>query len=367
MVDQDFVKRARVILSERWSRISESGEAGTLGDFVSDAELIGPIRRSVNGKTKTYRYVLPAQILAKMVDGRLDCRCLQSSRGGSGAFDARTLAHAVVVPFDRSNEGVLGNSSEPYVNNPLRKPEVSSNYRDSQKDKAGWDELCRIVDAVEERQDPEFTNSVFSQILKEIYLRLQGAGVRYPVPRRVSLNAAIDAVDQFLAAKSGGDRFESVTAALFRVVGRRFSLYDDVRRTHVTTADLSAGSVADIECVSDSGEILIAVEAKDRAVTIAQVQDKIPGLRERKVSEAFFVASQSPPRNESTEIRDLIESEFASGQNIYVADLRSLCRAFLALFGETGRRDFLEAVGHELDRFSEIHHRRAWADALSKL
>lgn len=76
------------------------------------------IKRSVNSKGKTYRYVLPTQLIAKAVNPTLDCRSVQATSGLNGAFDARSVCDEVIVPFDRDNENVLGGSTEPYANVP---------------------------------------------------------------------------------------------------------------------------------------------------------------------------------------------------------------------------------------------------------
>lgn len=116
---QDFIEAAREVLAARWGAIRNLHQnvdsATELPAAVSDA-----IDRAINSKTKTYRYVLPTQLLAKVVDMQLDARSVQAGSGLSGAFDARSLCHEVIVPFDRENDSVLGGSSSPYLNNPLR-------------------------------------------------------------------------------------------------------------------------------------------------------------------------------------------------------------------------------------------------------
>jgi len=122
------------ILNEIWSEICQQAEQDQLQDWLTDETLLEDIRAAVNSKTKSYRYVLPTQIAAKLADLSLDARCIQVARGGSGAFDARTIAHKVIVPFDQANNSVLGGSSEPYVNNPLRILEISLSYANAQKE-----------------------------------------------------------------------------------------------------------------------------------------------------------------------------------------------------------------------------------------
>ncbi len=356
------------ILQGEWGKVSSLAKEGRIADFVKDIKLRRAIQSSINSRAKTYRYVLPTQIAAKLADPSLDSHCLQSLRGGEGASDARTIAHDVIVPFDQSNENVLGGSQEPYVNNPLRVPEVSSKYRGAQKYKDVWDQLCVVLNAVENRSDKEFTRTVFRQVLVEIYRRLSTVRVVYPAPRRVSLTKSLEVIRRFLAEHSGGDRLLALSSALFTIIGQQFHLYAEVRRGKITAADQASGMLADLECVSKDGKILFAVEVKDRHITISQLKAKLSTIREKQVSEIFFVATQGTLESERTAIESLIDHQFASGQNVYITDLERLSRTALALVGEEGRRAFLIETSNQLERYrSDITHRRAWAGILERL
>ena len=275
------------ILDKAWGDVVAKAEAGNLDEPSVDKKLAAAIRQAINSTTKTYRYVLPTQLTAKLADHRLDSRCLQATRSGRGAFDARTIAHQVIVPFDQANHDVLGGSPEPYVNNPLRVPEISASYRAAQKNKTDWDLLVRVLSEVEKKNTRKFTRLIFFQTLIEIYRRLSTTRVSYPAPRRISLDNTMDLLNTFLASHSGGDRLLAVTASLFVIIGQRFRLYADVRRRTITTADRPAGMLADLECVAENGEIVIAVEVKDRQLTISQLRTKIPEMRKRRISEIF--------------------------------------------------------------------------------
>ncbi|MBM3315311.1 restriction endonuclease, SacI family, partial [candidate division WOR-3 bacterium] len=123
LIDQEQAERR---LRDVWVEVEAAASSGSLADAVQERKLLAAIRASVHSRTKSYVYVLPTQLLAKLVQPRADARCLQAKRGGRGAFDARTLCHSVVVRFDQGHENVLGGSAEPYVNNPLRVPELTS-------------------------------------------------------------------------------------------------------------------------------------------------------------------------------------------------------------------------------------------------
>ncbi len=353
------------ILGQAWDEVKALAESRRLKDWLRDAKLIKTIHRCINSRIKTYRYVLPTQIVAKLADHSLDCRCLQASRGGPGAFDARTIAHKVVVPFDQANESVLGGSQEPYVNNPLRVPEISQTYRAAQKYPEDWDALCAVLDTVERSGDRRFTTLVFRQILTEIYRRLSVTRVVYPTPMRVSLARGLGLIGRFLANHSGGDRLLAVVSALFVVIGRRFGLYAKVRRGKITAADRATGMIADLECTTKKGEIVFVVEVKDREITGGQLRAKIRSIREKQVSEIFFV-TRGISRTEKGEIERVIDHEFTSGHNIYLTDVATLARVALALLGEQGRKEFLAETANQLEQFgSDVSHRRAWANLLA--
>lgn len=82
------------------------------------------------GNHKTYKYILFTALLAKTAfQDEIDALSLQEGDGSRyGSFDARSLAHKVVVPFEREFlNNALGGSNEPYLNKPARFPTISKN------------------------------------------------------------------------------------------------------------------------------------------------------------------------------------------------------------------------------------------------
>ena len=121
-----------------------------------------------------------------------------------------------------------------------------------------------------------------------------------------------------------------------------------------------------MECMTEDGTIALVVEVKDRILTVSQMMGKVADVREKQVSELFFVAQQGVEDPE--QVASLVEREFASGQNIYVMSLTKLAEVSLALIGEEGRREFLIEVGSHLDEHrSDITHRRVWAELLASV
>jgi SacI restriction endonuclease len=228
-----------------------------------------------------------------------------------------------------------------------------------------WDKLCDIVDAVE-AHDEEFAKKVFQQVLLEIYRTLGSTEIKYDVPLRSSLAQVINAIEQFSREKSGGDRPLAMTAALFQMIGKYFKIFEpSVRRGKITASDESLGYVADIECCDSKGKIVVAIEVKDRTVTVSDLEEKLGTTREKGIKEVFFVSGRGS--REAEGVPERAAKEFAAGQNLYVFTLVELAGAILALAGEEARKDFLINVGQQLDAHSDTKHRLAWKKALQEM
>lgn len=352
----------RVRLAAEWAFVATHPVADeSVPGAVQDA-----VRKSIHSRTKTYRYVLPAQLLPKLVEPGLDCRSVQAGAGLVGSFDARSICQNVVVPFDRENNNVLGGSSEPYANNPLRIPAILPAARAAQKDKAGFDDLIAVLDFAQ--ANPGKVEFLVRLVLSTIRDRLALVSIVYPVPNRVSLRQTLDALDIFLAERTGGLRMQAVAVALFRSLGERFKLFGQVRSNNINAADASTGSAADLECVDDGGTVVMAVEVKDRRLELRQVQDKLPGVRERGVRELLFLVQGGVAPADTAAVADTITRQFVTGQNVYVVEWSNFLSPCLVLFGEDGRRDFLRGVGQEMDlQRADISHRRRWAELLATI
>ena len=80
----------------------------------------------IDGTHLTYKYVLFNALLSKATDESLNPLCLQVKSELPGSFDARTICHKVIVPFEQTTlKKVLGGSNEPFLNKPARYTELS--------------------------------------------------------------------------------------------------------------------------------------------------------------------------------------------------------------------------------------------------
>ncbi len=354
---------AKRILEGSWKHIqSGAGDraSGSVPERIRDA-----IEKSINSSVKTYRYVLPTQLLAKLANPSLDCRVVQQSAEMEGSYDARTLCRKVIVPFDRENHKVLGGSGDPYVNNPLRIPAITKQHRSAQMHPEGFDALCEVLEYVE--NDQARCKTVFDIVLAVIFERLQKVEIVYPVPNRSSLAQVASVVATFLSHRTGGVRMQAVAAGLFGTLGATLAIFDRVVSRHVNAADLRTGSAADLECLAEDGSVVMAVEVKDRELTVTDLQDKLESARQKGVQELLYLVRGMVRSSDAEKVKDISVRQFATGQNIYVCDFTQFLHSALIILREKGRRLMLQNIGVELDKRADLSDRQAWRDLLASL
>jgi len=358
----DFFEKCKARLRKTWKKIQAAGyQPPAIEDRLRKA-----MSACINSETKSYRYVLPTQLLAKVVDSTLDATCLQAARGGRGAFDARSLSTKVIVPFDRENESVLGGSPTPYVNNPLRVPEVSNEYRSQQKDKAGWDNLVLVLGKVEEIDSLDFTRAVLENTMYEVYLLLSRSKITYPIPKRISHSQTIQLILDLLTNPSNGDHPLAVSSALFQTMINRFSLFNRISRSKVNASDIATGQVADIDCYRD-GSLVLAVEVKDKEITLDDMRDKLPKCREKGVDNLLFITTKGIDKNSRGEIDKLIVDQYAVGLSVYLVEIREFIDNFLTIFDDERRIELVSQISNQLDEYSNYESRKAWLTLLSEI
>ena len=365
-VGLDFESAAK-LLEEHWQVVTARAAIEPDRYYVDDQAIREAIHDSINHALVSYRFCLPIQLLGKLANPALDCLRLQKSDpSDTTGWDARSFGKKVVATFNQRQENILGTSGDPYVGNPMRIPKMLRDDQ-SKKEVAGWNRLVDTLTQVEQRGNPTFTTAVFRQVLLEMFHRQQGLKFSYPVPPRVSLDLALSISAEFLEEKSGGDRAQAITGALFDAIGIHFGIFAEVNRARINASDEATGQAADLECLDKTGKLILAVEVKDRTVALADVEGTLHKSRQRQITEILFTA-KGTSREDKQAIDDRIGRAFTAGQNVYIFDFFELARSVLALGGESIRTTYLKKVGEHLDTWNtQPRHRQAWQKFLQEL
>src|SRR5207245_10445028 len=121
------------------------------------------------------------------------------------------------------------------------------------------------------------------------------------------------------------------------------------------------------DCRDKAGKLVLAVEVKDRIVTLADVEGTLHKSRQRQITEILFTAKGTRP-DEKQAMDERISRAFTAGQNVYIFDFFDLARSVLAIGGESIRIAYLKKVGEHLDTWNtQPSNRQAWQRLLQKL
>jgi hypothetical protein len=122
-----------------------------------------------------------------------------------------------------------------------------------------------------------------------------------------------------------------------------------------------------LECFNAEGKVVLAVEVKERTLTLTDVEGTLRKCRQRQIKDIFF-ATPGVKADEQPALSERIKRVFASGQNLYVFSFFPFARSILALGGDPIRITFLQKVGEHLNVWNtQPSHRQAWKKLLEGL
>ena len=320
----------------------------------------------VDSSIVSIRYALLTQILGKIADPSRSLLYLQSGKGEPGAWNARSFCDSVVVPWVAENHDVIGSSAEPYASKPLRRLRLSRDMSDVRNTNE-WDRLVDLFESLE-HVSPAELRKAYRRCLRALARRLSRQSFKYPIPLRISAAKTRETLQEFLSNQSGGLRPMVVATSLMQVLGESFGLFNKIESQGVNEADAASGLPGDIMCYDADDRLIMAVEVKDRNLTLTDVRSSTRKAQQadQKLSNLLFTAPGMVP-SETVQIGEFMERAWASGLNLHRVDLLKLTMNSLMLLDEEWRPKLLRWIGNELDRRGEHSHRHAWYDILSRL
>ena len=349
-------EQAREWLDRVWAK------ALNADDQTPDPE----VDRLVNSGLVSIRYAVLTQLLGKIADRERSLLALQLGEGEAGAWDPRSFAAAVIVPWVAANNDVMGTSPDPYVNNPLRRPllERDAPGRNKQDE---WNALHDFLAPLDEASRKD-VKVAFRRCLASVARRMAGQSFKYQIPVRVSLPDMLGTLDSFLAEPSGGFRALAVAAAMMTVLGEGFSLFTRIESQGLNEADAASGAPGDVVCFDDNDQMVLAVEVKDRELTLADVRSSTRKAREADAALTnLLFTTPGIKHQDRANIDESVAATWAAGMNVYQADILDLAASTFVLLAEDWRPALMRQIGDELDRRGDHRHRRSWRDLLSAL
>lgn len=280
---------------------------------------IEELSEAATGKSLTHIAFLGTAILAKCVDHSVDVFAVKTT-AGPGAYSARGLCHAVLVPNGPELDISLGvTGREPLNNQPYFRIERLTRDAPVRSTARGvLNLLCDILDRVQ-ASSPEQSRQAMRAFI-DVRRRL---GTRYSRSLEASLSVSVDDIVQAIETligegSDGGRRAQAVVAALMDVFAGEARV--DSRRVN----DPSRTVPADVNVRAGSGDGWErAFEVRDKPVIREDLYLLVSKCAQAGVGEAIMVAIAPAP-----EIRLLGEARAWAAERgvnlVLFADWRSL-------------------------------------------
>lgn len=215
----------------------------------------------------TYKYILVTALAAKATDASINPLCLQAKSSLPGAYDARTVCHGVIVPFEKNTLGkALGGSNEPFLNKPARFTELSK----GNAVRRGNDQtiLYRLVDDLPKitTKDEAYSGLVYA-MKKLIAVREEKAALTEFSLENLDSSAATlyNFIDKLLRENYEGEILTLVVAGLFEQYMAGQADYK-VEVHPVNESGASSKEISDLDIYLD-GKLFVSNELKDKEFT----------------------------------------------------------------------------------------------------
>ena len=312
-----------------------------------DGHIVDGIRDIILGKHLTFRYMLVTALLAKNVDRRIHMRSLQAQANLQGAYDARSLCHSVLVPFEREFlESRLGGSNEPYLNKPARFPAIEkTNAVRAGKDQFLLNTLYDILESLN-LSNPTVVHEALVYALVLTLTRDAKFANTVSVDEILCTQSRVNTiVNAILQVNSGGESAVIVTGAIFRSLYRGQVV---VKVSPVNQAGSSSRGIGDIDLFYNTAPFCV-IEVKDKPFTSFDVQHAIRVARESSVNRLIFMVGFSVPVEYWPPLDELAAREGQSGFDLSFASLQSFSCSMIAYFDQVQRQQMLSCIPQIVD------------------
>lgn len=247
-------------MDDYWKTLQRAWRESTT-ELVPSSHL-RTLRHIIQDSThKTYKYILLTGLLGAAAANR-NPLCLQKSCNLDRAWDARSVCHKVIVPFEREYlNNALGGSNEPFLNKPARFQKLSKeNAVRAGRDRDTLEKLIEILSTVDDSDCAIDYLKAALQLVSEIK-RAQNISVIQPNPNELK-----KALIKILQSSNQGFNLVFFSALFLHLVKAKTS---ELKVHPLNQSGASSRQVGDIDIIDRrTKRFLLAVEVKDKAFSM---------------------------------------------------------------------------------------------------
>ncbi len=301
------------------------------------------IESILSSSHKTYKYVLITGVLAKATTAKVNPIALQAGANLKGAYDARSLCHNVLVPFERDFlHSILGGSNEPFLNKPARFTHLSKNNavrkgRDKEILLLLIETLSLIKNSAQAKQYLSCAFNFLRTKIEEASLK-DNSDMEY----NPSLLEIYEFSIIFIDKSHEGETCAIIVGALESMLHEAFNV-DCIIKTHkVNQSGASSKEVGDID-VFINKEFSHAIEVKDKKFTPYDLEHAFNKIIRNKGNKGAFIFGPHANFNKKA-IVGKIEQFEEQGFFILFTDIRTYIKDTLFKIPSYSKKGFAKNI-----------------------
>jgi hypothetical protein len=187
---------------------------------------------------------------------------------GEKAFNGRTLDEKVINPFLRDRR--IPCSRGPYLSVFRRQVKFDNATREGLRDQKGYDAFLRLIDAIEQQDDPQALERALIYLLYQFILLRETASIKLVRLDRVSVSQYKLLLHNLMKRSSGGVFPVILVLSMIETISARFSLDWQVEFQEINVADRASKVGGDI-IVKENGKDILTIEVTERPVDVSRV------------------------------------------------------------------------------------------------
>lgn len=247
----------------------------------------------LKGIHKTYKYVLVNGLLAKATNENINPLALQAGAPIDGAYDARSLCHNVLVPFERDFlQNALGGSNEPFLNKPARFTHLSNgNAVRKGQDREILELVIKIFESIPTSTE---ANKYLACALEFLGQRIEENKILHDttINYNPTLVEIYEFVFRFLEKSYEGETLAIVVGAIEKIYYQRFTQNYKVIAHKVNQSGASSKEVGDIDIYKDD-TFYYAIEVKDKNFTPYDIEHAFKKIQSAGGLKGQFIFGQN--------------------------------------------------------------------------
>ncbi|WP_157739762.1 restriction endonuclease, SacI family [Paenibacillus kribbensis] len=295
------------------------------------------------GTHLTFRYILVTALLAKATNPKVNALCLQAGSQLDGAYDARSLCHNLLVPFERKYfNGGLGSSNEPFLNKPARAPELNpSNPVRRGNDQMLLDLLCTFLPQIQTQQEAfdALTDAIACCFIKFLEIRKSSTVQAAKIPTLTEMDLFLN---DLLEQACGGETLVLTVGVLVKLHTMALAGKTKVEVHVVNQSGASSKEVSDID-VYLNNKMLYAFEAKDKLYKQEDVAHAVRKVIDSGFNRLIFVSGPRAMLQEASK-QELIDAAALKGVYLTFMSHKKFIKFYLSQIPPTSIELFFSTL-----------------------